>query len=162
MPPVLYPLPSCEYSSSDRYDHCPRTAGKVEKQWNYITSGGTWLGAMLRLLTGYDTDDKETSRSPVSFISLDGTSLGLAHHHSGTIPAFLSQMAQACPEQANWAWGGPTANLMRSEEWLESVIPDVRGRMRHPESLDWLLSGWWEISSEPGWIAAQCYFWAQN
>lgn len=163
-PPVEWPLPPCQFYSKDGYDHCPPGANKTHVQWNAITGNGTFFGALLRLLSGYKLSGGKwvTSRWPGSYISLDGGSWGIAHHHSGTAPEWFSDMVRACPSQASWAWGAPTAQLMQSEDWIASQIPDVRGDMHHNPALDWLLAGWWEIASEPGWIAAQIYYWAGN
>ena len=148
-----------------------RSWPRCDPQWERATltpSGHpSWLGGVLRLLTGRAVNSRGVityDRSPDDFITLDTYSLGVAHWWSGTAPKqLLLPMVTRLPDAAAHAWGEACVALLREPAEVERVTGTRTGHTRYnPRSLSWLAAGWWEIARKPHALALQMELWAAH
>lgn len=127
-----------------------------------LTSSGSWLAGMLRLVSGYKPSRDVFSRGLDSYISLDTYSIGIAHWWASTAPKLISKVVRAAPGAAEAAWGARVAQAMRDPAWLRRQIPPKRGHMRHDPDNDWFLAGWWQIARDRIAVRVQIETWAKT
>lgn len=150
------------------YDPSDTTKGSwpvIDDQWEEMTSTGSWLASMLRLLTGRNvtksgkiTYDREVD----DFVTLDTYSVGIAHWWAGTAPDQLLQpLANKFPKLCEEAWGKEAFTLLKdSPKKVMSITGIEKGHRRYnPRTLSWLVAGWYHIARRPEVIAFMVELW---
>lgn len=153
------------------YDPSDPTKGSwpvIDSQWEQMTSTGSWLASMLRLLTGRSvnragvvTYDREVD----DFVTLDTYSVGIAHWWAGTAPDQLFQpLVQKFPALAEESWGKEGAKLLRdSPDKVMEITGIERGHRRYnPRTLSWIVAGWYHIARRPEVIAFMVELWCKD
>lgn len=144
---------------------------RCDPQWDRVTQTPdgkpSWLGAMLRVLTGRSVGSKGVvtySRGPDDFITLDTYSAGIAHWWAATAPEkLLLPIVERLPSLALNAWGEDCASLLLHPHKVEAITGTITGHTRYdPRTLSWLAAGWWWIARQPAALALQVELWAQD
>lgn len=161
-------------SKNKPYDHAyfpesdPTSGGwpVIDNQWEVVTSTGSWLAAMLRLLTGRGVNSKGQpyyDREPDDFITLDTYSLGFPHYWAETAPKLLGEIVRRLPEDSLAAWGASGVAIIKDAAKLKSITGTETGARRYnPRTLSWLVAGWCFIARKPEALAAQVEVWAKS
>ena len=153
------------------YDPSDPTKGSwpvVDTQWEEMTSTGSWLSSMLRLLTGRSVNrsGKVTyDREVDDFVTLDTYSVGIAHWWAGTAPDQLFQpLVQKFPALAEEAWGKEGAKILRdSPKKLMEITGVEKGHRRYnPRTLSWIVAGWYHVARRPEVIAFMVELWCRD
>lgn len=161
-------------STNKPYDHAywpddPTSGGwpVIDNQWEAITGTGSWLGAMLRLLTGRGMDSKGQvyyDREPDDFITLDTYSLGFAHFWADTAPQkVLAEIVRRLPKESVNAWGKPACDILLDPKKVKAITGVERGPRRYnPRTLSWLVAGWSRVARLPEALAVQVEVWLKD
>jgi hypothetical protein len=144
---------------------------RCDPQWERATmtpdGKPSWLGNMLRLLTGRAVNRRGIityDRSPDDFITLDTYSIGVAHWWAHTAPKqILQPFTERLPDLAAQAWGERGCDALRDHKMTRAITGTAKGHRRYnPRTLSWIAAGWWWIARQPDALALQCELWAQD
>lgn len=159
-------------STNKPYDHAYFAEGGagwpvIDNQWEAATSTGSWLAAMLRLLTGRGVNSKGQpyyDREPDDFITLDTYSIGFPHFWADTAPEkLLRPLVERFPYLAVGAWGEDGVLTLLDPEATKAITGTATGARRYnPRTLAWLAAGWSHIARHPEVLAFQVEVWVRE
>jgi len=123
-------------------------------------TSGSYAGALIRLVGGYDPATRQWSRTSRSFQIASTLELGFAHMARGNAADVLAAIGGQARELADSAWPGH-ANELGTRAAADIVVARF-GDNTYPADLQWLVDGWAvAIGSKAGLILYCRTWWSQ-
>lgn len=140
----LHPIPPCELVFND-HEQCPLDWHVRDPELARVTEGSL-LGAIVRLVGGFDPKTQRWSRTRISCQINGWLELGWAHLSTiDNVARFLTAIATRLPEVATWAWGDKGRELAQLGA-STAFVTTFRGRKDLPDGAEWFTAGWYQIA----------------
>lgn len=138
----LHPVPPCQLVQG--HEQCPADYRTRDPEFVRVTQGSL-LGAIVRLVAGYEPSDQTFSRTRISCQTFEGLELGWSHLAGNKTARFLNAIALQLPEVARYAWGEQGAQFAQLS-FATSFCDQFKGKLSFPAGTEWFSAGWFQIA----------------
>jgi hypothetical protein len=139
-----HPIPPCELVFND-HEQCPRDFNVRDPELVRVTQGSL-LGAIIRLVGGYNPSTGLWSRTRISCQMNRWLELGWAHLSTvDNVADFLFALATRLPQVAEFAWGEEGRKFAQLS-YCTAFVQRFREQKVLPQGLEWFTAGWYQIA----------------
>jgi hypothetical protein len=127
------------------HEQCPADYRTRDPEFVRVTEGSL-LGAIVRLVAGFNPADQTFSRTRISCQVFKGLELGWSHLAGNKTARFLQAIAVQLPEVARYAWGEQGAQFAQLS-FATSFCDSFKGLLSFPQGTEWFTAGWYQIAA---------------
>lgn len=134
---------------------------QLDAAYEAYTADGTWESGALRLVARYSPKTGRFNRTPSSYISLDGVSLGLAHYVDRGAAELVSRTVKLNRCYANRVFGAELADDL-AERRLDGLFLERGVEVEHQFRRSPLVAGWRYVSRTRPAMKLQADLWLHD